>query len=55
MVCGVVGGQMWQDTHKKRDAIVSFFGITENEIAAVGDEKIPELVLEQVTLTGLWR
>ena len=42
-------------THEKRDAIVSFFGITENEIAAVGGEKIPELVLERVALTGLWR
>jgi len=39
----------------KRDAIVSFFGITESEIAAAGEEKIPDLVLERVALTGLWK
>jgi len=38
---------------EKRDAIVSFFGITESEIAAVGEAKIPELVLERVALVDV--
>ena len=38
---------------EKRDSIISFFGITESEIAAVGDEKIPELVLERVALVDV--
>jgi len=42
-------------TREKRDAITTFFGITETEIAAVGEEKIPQLVLERVALTGLWK
>ncbi len=37
----------------KRDSIVSFFGITESEIAAVGEAKIPELVLERVALVDV--
>ncbi|MGM0770822.1 MAG: KEOPS complex subunit Cgi121 [Halobacteriota archaeon] len=37
----------------KKDALVSQFSITENEIAAVGDEKIPELVLERVALVDV--
>jgi KEOPS complex subunit Cgi121 len=37
----------------KRDSIVSFFGITEREIAAVGEAKIPELVLERVALVDV--
>jgi KEOPS complex subunit Cgi121 len=42
-------------TREKRDAVTTFFGITETEIAAVGEEKIPQLVLERVALTGLWK
>lgn len=42
-------------THEKRDAIISFFGITESEIAAVGEDKIPELVLERVALVDVWK
>ncbi|MCK4459506.1 MAG: hypothetical protein KAU52_07275 [Methanosarcinales archaeon] len=37
----------------KRDSIVSFFGITESEIVAVGEVKIPELVLERVALVDV--
>ncbi|MEA3281972.1 MAG: KEOPS complex subunit Cgi121 [Euryarchaeota archaeon] len=42
-------------TREKRAAITTFFGITETEIAAVGEEKIPQLVLERVALMGLWK
>ncbi len=42
-------------TREKRDTITTFFGITETEIAAVGEEKIPQLVLERVALMGLWK
>ncbi|PXF57014.1 MAG: hypothetical protein C4B59_15965 [Candidatus Methanogaster sp.] len=42
-------------TREKRDAITTFFSITETEIAAVGEEKIPQLVLERVALMGLWK
>ena len=42
-------------TREKRDAVTTFFGITETEIAAVGEEKIPQLVLERVALMGLWK
>ncbi len=42
-------------TREKRDAITTFFGITEIEIAAVGEAKIPQLVLERVALMGLWK
>ena len=38
---------------EKRDVIVSFFGITESEIAAVGEAKIPKLVLERVALVDV--
>ncbi|MEA1907157.1 MAG: KEOPS complex subunit Cgi121 [Euryarchaeota archaeon] len=37
----------------KRDSIVAFFGITEREIAAVGEAKIPKLVLERVALVDV--
>ncbi|KAF5414262.1 MAG: hypothetical protein C5S48_09590 [Candidatus Methanogaster sp.] len=40
---------------EKRAAITALFGITETEIAAVGEEKIPQLVLERVALMGLWK
>jgi KEOPS complex subunit Cgi121 len=42
-------------TREKRDTVTTFFGITETEIAAVGEEKIPQLVLERVALMGLWK
>jgi KEOPS complex subunit Cgi121 len=42
-------------TREKRDAVTTFFSITETEIAAVGEEKIPQLVLERVALMGLWK
>jgi len=34
----------------KRDAILKTFGITDAEIGAVGEDKIPKLVLERVAL-----
>ncbi|UGV41946.1 hypothetical protein J7W08_08160 [Methanococcoides orientis] len=37
----------------KKDAIVSQFCITRDELDAVGDEKIPELVLERVALVDV--
>ena len=42
-------------TSEKRDTIVSFFDITEREIGAVGEDKIPELVLERVALVDVWK
>ena len=42
-------------TSEKRDMIVSFFDITEREIGAVGEDKIPELVLERVALVDVWK
>ncbi|RLG30930.1 hypothetical protein DRO03_02835 [Methanosarcinales archaeon] len=42
-------------TREKQDAITTFFDITETEIAAVGEAKIPQLVLERVALMGLWK
>ena len=42
-------------TREKRDAITTFFSITETEIATVGEENIPQLVLERVALMGLWK
>ncbi|MHC1566921.1 MAG: KEOPS complex subunit Cgi121 [Candidatus Syntropharchaeia archaeon] len=38
----------YNDSKKKK--IMEFFGITEEEIGAVGEEKIPKLVLERVAL-----
>ncbi|NIA11419.1 MAG: hypothetical protein GWP10_17255 [Nitrospiraceae bacterium] len=40
-------------TSEKRDTIASFFGITEREIRAAGEDKIPELVLERVALVDV--
>ncbi len=37
----------------KREAIMKVFNITREEIEAVGEEKIPELVLERVALVDL--
>jgi KEOPS complex subunit Cgi121 len=37
----------------KKDAIVSQFCITGDELDAVGDEKIPELVLERIALVDV--
>ena len=37
-------------SESKRDLITKFFNITPEERDAVGDEKIPELVLERVAL-----
>ena len=42
-------------THEKRAVITTFFGITETEIAVVGEANIPQLVLERVALMGLWK
>ena len=42
-------------TREKRALITTFFGITETEIAAVGESNIPQLVLERVALMGLWK
>jgi KEOPS complex subunit Cgi121 len=37
-------------SESKRDVITKFFNITPEELDAVGDKKIPELVLERVAL-----
>ena len=37
----------------KRESIISQFNITESEIAAVGEDKIPELVIERVALVDV--
>ena len=37
----------------KRDAILSQFNITKEEIGAVGEEMVPSLVLERVALVGM--
>lgn len=37
----------------KKDAIMETFGITAEEVEAVGEEKIPELVLERVALVDV--
>ena len=42
-------------TELKKERIVRAFNITPEEIEAVGEEKIPDLVLERVALTGLTR
>ena len=51
----VVAADVMKYRHEKRDTIVSFFGITESEIATVGEAKIPKLVIERVALMGLWK
>ncbi|WP_292461530.1 KEOPS complex subunit Cgi121 [Methanolobus sp.] len=38
---------------RKRDNIISQFGITEKEIEAVGEEMIPDLVIERVALVDV--
>ena len=40
---------------RKKDLIVKTFGITDAEIEAVGEEKIPELVLERVALLDVMK
>lgn len=40
-------------TKDKRDALMEFFGITDLEVWAAGEEKIPELVLERVALVDV--
>lgn len=37
----------------KRESIISQFNITESEIGAVGEDKIPELVIERVALVDV--
>jgi KEOPS complex subunit Cgi121 len=37
----------------KRESIVSHFNITGSEIEAVGEDKIPELVIERVALVDV--
>jgi len=37
----------------KKEALMKAFGITNEELEAVGDEKIPELVLERVALVDV--
>lgn len=37
----------------KRESIISQFNITESEIEAVGEDKIPELVIERVALVDV--
>ena len=36
--------------NSKKDVIMEIFGITQDELNAVGEEKIPDLVLERVAL-----
>ena len=35
---------------ERKEAIIQFFGITKDELEAVGEEKIEKLVLERVAL-----
>lgn len=42
-------------TENKKTAIMEFFDITKEEINAVGEEKIPELVLERVALVDVMK
>ncbi|VVB86385.1 Uncharacterised protein [uncultured archaeon] len=37
----------------KKEAVMKIFNITKEEIGAVGEEKIPELVLERVALVDV--
>jgi len=37
----------------KKTAIMQIFGITPEEISVVGEDKIPELVLERVALVDI--
>jgi len=45
--------EMLAYSDSKREGILSLFGITDAEIEAAGEEKIPELVLERVALADL--
>lgn len=40
-------------SRSKRESIISQFNITESEIGAVGEDKIPELVIERVALVDV--
>jgi KEOPS complex subunit Cgi121 len=37
----------------KREQLMKIFGITNEELEAVGEEKLPELVLERVALVDV--
>ena len=39
----------------KKDEIMRFFEITEDEIEAAGEEKIPDLVIERVVLLDIFK
>ena len=45
--------QLLDYSPSKRDTIVSHFNITEPEIEAVGEDKIPQLVIERVALVDV--
>jgi KEOPS complex subunit Cgi121 len=42
-----------QYNESKKEVIMRMFGITQNELKAAGEEKIPELVLERVALVDV--
>ena len=42
-------------TISKKEKLMSAFNITQEEIAAVGEDKIPDLVLERVALRNIVR
>lgn len=42
-----------QYNKSKNDALIEIFNITEKELEAAGDDKIPELVLERVALVDV--
>lgn len=46
-------GSVLQYSEPKKEAIMQAFNITKEEIKAVGEEKIPELVLERVALVDV--
>lgn len=50
---GITPGQVLQYDITKKDALMDIFNITKEELEAVGDEKIPELVLERVALVDV--
>lgn len=49
----IIEAPVLEYTKDKRDALMEFFGITDLEVRAAGEEKIPELVLERVALVDV--
>lgn len=49
----ITPAQVLQYDSTKKDILMDIFNITEEELEAVGEEKIPELVLERVALVDV--